>query len=583
MKYELQIDGMTCLACEKSVEQALAALPGVQQGTVSYATKRGHVTGDERVTPEALRRAVADAGYHATVDGDAGAAAAVVTAAHHPAVAPAYPAPRDTRAVTTSPAADDGSAADYDLLVIGTGGAGMAAAIRASELGVIAAIVEQADVVGGTCVNVGCIPSKNLIEAAHHYHAARSGFPGIAPCEPQLAWDAVLRQKRELVDSLRQQKYLDVLDAYEGITLLRGRAELTPETTSGTVAARIDDRTVRARKIVVATGTRPAMPPIPGLADVGALDSTTAMELERLPVSMLVVGAGAIGLELGQTFQRFGVRVVVVEALERILPTEDESVSTALTQALTAEGLELHTSTQVTRAERTTAGVRLEVRQGSLTGYLEAEQLLIATGRAPNTEALGLEALDVRTDRRGYVVVDEFMRTSNPRVFAAGDVTGGPGYVYVAALQGGIAAQTALADIVGEEPIAAEMTAVPRVTFTDPQVAAVGLTEAESREAGLAPQVTTLPIEYLPRAAVSYRRQGMIRLVSEAGTDRLLGAHIVAPNAGDIISEAVLAVRFGLTTRDLVSTLHPYLTWGEAIKLAAQTFTKDVAKLSCCA
>lgn len=583
MKYELQIEGMTCLACAKALEQALAALPGVQQGSVSYATQRGYVTGDERVTPEALRRAVAQAGYHATVHGDAGAAGTVVTDAHHPAVAPAYPAPRGTRTPATAPAEDDGAAADYDLLIIGTGGAGMAAAIRASELGVTAAIVEQGDVVGGTCVNVGCIPSKNLIEAAHHYHAARSGFPGIAPCEPQLAWDAVLRQKRELVQSLRQQKYLDVLEAYEGITLLRGRAELTSEGPGGPVTARIGDRMVRARKIVVATGTRAAMPPVPGLADVGALDSTTAMELERLPASMLVVGAGAIGLELGQTFQRFGVRVVVVEALERILPTEDVSVSTALAQALVAEGLEIQTGTQVTGFERTKAGVRLEVRQGSLTGYLEAEQLLVATGRAPNTEALGLEALDVRTDRRGYVVVDEFMRTSNPRVFAAGDVTGGPGYVYVAALQGGIAAQAALADIVGEEPIAAEMGAVPRVTFTDPQVAAVGLTEVEAREAGLTPQVTTLPVEYLPRAAVSYRRQGAIRLVSEAGTDRLLGAHIVAPNAGDMISEAVLAVRFGLTTRDLVSTLHPYLTWGEAIKLAAQTFTKDVAKLSCCA
>ena len=158
-------------------------------------------------------------------------------------------------------------------------------------MGVTTAIVEQADVVGGTCVNVGCIPSKNLIEAAHHYHAARSGFPGIAPCEPQLAWDAVLKQKRELVQSLRQQKYLDVLEAYAGITLLRGRAELTAGASSGAVAVRVGDRTVRARKVVVATGTRPAMPPIPGLADVGALDSTAAMELERLPASMLVVGA----------------------------------------------------------------------------------------------------------------------------------------------------------------------------------------------------------------------------------------------------------------------------------------------------
>jgi mercuric reductase len=245
--------------------------------------------------------------------------------------------------------------------------------------------------------------------------------------------------------------------------------------------------------------------------------------------------------------------------------------------------MELHTGARVTRVERTDAGVRLEIQQGSLVGHLEAEELLVATGRVPNIETLGLAAAGVHADGRGYIAVDAFMRTSNPRVFAAGDVTGGPGFVYVAALQGGVAAQAALAGSTGEAPIPADLGTVPRVTFTDPQVAAVGLTEAEARAAGRTPQDTSLPVEYLPRAAVSYRRQGAIKLVAEAGTDRLLGAHVVAPNAGDIISEAVLAVRFGLTTRDLVSTLHPYLTWGEALKLAAQTFTQDVAKLSCCA
>lgn len=473
--------------------------------------------------------------------------------------------------------------AEYDLLIIGSGGAGMAAAIRASELGATAAIVEGAGVIGGTCVNIGCIPSKNLIEAAHHYHAARRGFPGIAPCEPQLAWDAVQRQKREIVDGLRQQKYADVLSSYDGITLLRGHARVVSSDGGGVVAVRVGDRDVRARKVIIATGTRPAAPPITGLSDAKALDSTTVMELGRLPSSMIVLGGGAIGLELGQAFGRFGVKVIVVEALDRILPGEDPDISEALASALLAEGMELHTATRVERVERTATGVQLSVRQGSLDGTLEAEQLLVSTGRVPNTEDLGLEAAGVRTDRRGFVEVDEFMQTSNPRIFAAGDVTGGPGFVYVAALAGGIAAQAALADSSGEDAIAADLTTVPRVTFTDPQVAAVGMTEADARAAGITPQVTMLPVEHLPRAVVSHRLLGTIKLLSEPGTDRLLGAHVVAPNAGDMISEAVLAIRFGLTTRDIVSTLHPYLTWGEAMKLAAQTFTKDVAKLSCCA
>jgi mercuric reductase len=563
MKYELQIEGMTYLNCAKTLEHALASVPGVERAEVSYGSKHGTVVADDRVRPETLREAVAQAGHHASVVGHDTS----------PAIAPH---------VAASQVTSQSHGADYDLVIIGSGSAGMAAAIRASELGATAAIVESADVVGGTCVNVGCIPSKNLIEAAHHYHTARTGFPGIAPCEPQLAWDQVLRQKQELVESLRKEKYLDVLGAYGGITLLRGRAVLkTADDTS--VVVHVGERDVRARKVVIATGTRPAMPPISGLAESGALDSTSVMEVERLPASLLVVGGGAIGLELGQAFRRFGVRVVVVEALDRILPSEDPDISAALTGALVAEGVEVHTSTRVARVARTGDGVGVDVEQGSLHGYLEAEQLLVATGRVPNTEALGLDVAGVKTDGRGFIVVDEYMRTSNPRVFAAGDVTGSPQYVYVAALEGGIAAQAALSEIVDEEAIPADLGTVPRVTFTDPQVAAVGLTEAEARQSGLVPEVTSLPVAYLPRAAVSYRPRGTVKLIAEAGTDRLLGAHVVAVNAGDIIGEAVLAVRFGLRTRDLVSTLHPYLTWGEALKLAAQTFTKDVAKLSCCA
>ncbi|MGQ0712325.1 MAG: mercury(II) reductase [Gemmatimonadaceae bacterium] len=466
---------------------------------------------------------------------------------------------------------------DYDVLIIGTGGAGMAAAIRASELGATAAIVESADVVGGTCVNVGCIPSKYLIEAAQHYHSARSGFWGTAPCDPRLAWDDVLRRKRELVDTLRREKYLDVLEAYEGITLLRGHARLL-----GAGRVRVGERDTSARKVVIATGTRPVIPAIPGLAEAGALDSTTVMELERLPQSMIVIGGGSIGLELGQAFHRFGARVAVIEALDRIVPNEDPDVSVALAEALQAEGIELHTGVRITGVERGERGYRVRIEQGALTGELEAEQLLVATGRRASTENLGLDVAGVRLDRRGFIAVDGLMRTSNPDVFAAGDVTGGPGYVYVAALQGSVAAQAALADMSREEAIPIDLAAVPRVTFTDPQVAAVGLTEVEAREAGLSPQVTSLPVKFLPRAAVSDRERGVIKLVAEVGTDRLLGAHVVAPNAGDLIGEATLAVRFGLTTRDLVSTLHAYLTWGEGLKLAGQTFTTDVAKLSCC-
>ncbi len=558
MKVELRVEGMTCLSCARHVESALLDVPGVQQVRVDYATGRATVLVKDAVQERDLLDAVAGVGYRA--------------AAEPPAGSTSRPA------ATMAAGSDADSDADFDLLVIGTGGAGTAAAIRAAEIGARVAVVEGAEVVGGTCVNIGCIPSKYLIEAAHHVYTARSVFPGIAACDPQLAWAEVIRRKREIVDRLRQEKYLDVLASYPEITLLHGRARLTAP---GRVE--VSGREIRAARVVVATGTRPGMPPVPGLNEAGALDSTSVMELESLPGSMVVIGGGSIGLELGQAFARFGVKVVVLEVADRILIGEDPEISDVLADSLRAEGIEVHTGVQVTRVERDSQGFVVHMRDGSIAGQLRAEQLLVATGRIPNTEDLGLEAVGVETDVRGFIRVDEYMRTTSPRIFAGGDVTGGPGYVYVAALGGGIAAQAALEDRATEGAIAMDLSAVPRVVFTDPQVAAVGMSEGEAKAAGISAQVTTLPVSAMPRAVVSHRDRGVIKLVSEIGTDRLLGAHIVAPNAGDLIGEAVLAVRFGLTTRDVVSTLHAYLTWGEGLKLAAQTFTKDVAKLSCCA
>ena len=569
MKLEMQFEGMTCLECAKNLERALRSVSGVESAEVSYPQKRGTVQANESVSRETLLRVVEETGYGAEIVGDGADTTATVRESTRP---PARKNRRQGMGVSAP------SGFDYDLLIIGTGGAGTAAAIRASELGASVAIVEGAEVVGGTCVNVGCIPSKNLIEAAHHVHVARSGFPGIQPCNPQVVWKEVLRQKQEIVGTLRQEKYLDVLASYEGVTLIRGRAELL-----GNGKVRVGDAEVSARKVLIATGTSPAMPPIPGLREAGVLDSTTAMELEALPESLVVIGGGAIGLELGQSFARFGVRVIIVEALERIIPTEDPAVSEALTRALKGEGIEIHTGMRVTGVTREENGYALELQDGSVTGTLKSAQVLAATGRSANTTGIGLEAAGVELNPKGFISVDEFMRTSNPDVFAAGDVTGGPGYVYVAAYGGGIAAQAALSAVSGEEPIALDLSATPRVTFTDPQVAAVGLAEEEARAQGVRPKVTTLDISNLPRAVVSYRRAGLIKLVADPQTDRLLGAHVVAPNAGDLIGEAVLAIRFGLRVQEVVSTLHPYLTWAEGIKLAGQTFTKDVAKLSCCA
>jgi mercuric reductase len=321
------------------------------------------------------------------------------------------------------------------------------------------------------------------------------------------------------------------------------------------------------------------MLPISGLDQVGALDSTTAMELTALPRSMIVLGGSAVGLELGQTFARFGTKVTVVELMPRLLPNEDEAIAAALKGHLEAEGIEIHTGITTTRVERDGGRVVVHVKQGSLTGQLRAERILVAAGRSPNTRDMGLEEAGVTLTPKGFVRVDVTMRTSNPDVYAAGDVTGGPGYVYVAAAEGRVAAQNALS----KEQREFDLSVVPNVTFTAPQVGSVGLTEAKAREAGYNVQVTTLPMEHVPRALVSHDTRGLVKIIAEARSGKLLGVHAVAPNAGELLGEATLAIRFGLTARDLTGTLHPYLTWVESLKLAAQGFTSDVSKLSCCA
>lgn len=490
--------------------------------------------------------------------------------------------------------------ADFDLLVIGTGGAGVAAAIQGAELGARVGVVERGTI-GGTCVNVGCIPSKNLIEAAARYHAARTPFPGITPCDPSFAWREVMAQKRALVGELRRTRYVDVLASYPRVALLHGRARLVGtagESGSrgwGGIRIRIDAdageadaREVIARRVVIAAGTAPSPLPVPGIDEVDALDSTTAMELEELPASMIVVGGGAVGLELGQTFARFGVKVTVVERMPRLLPEEDAAISTALAGYLRAEGIEIHTATRTTRVQHDGSGVIVHVEEGTLAGELRAARLLVAAGRRPQTGDLGVEAVGVTLAPGGFVQVDATMRTSNPAIYAAGDVTGGPGYVYVAAAAGRVAAENAVTSLAStatpsDTPSTLDRSAIPSVTFTAPQVGSVGLTEARARALGLDVRTVTLRMDQVPRALASHDTRGFVTMVSDAATGKLLGVHALAPSAGELMSEATLAIRFGLTARDVAATLHPYLTWGESIRLAAQGFATDLSRLSCCA
>jgi mercuric reductase len=546
-RYRIAVEGMTCEACEQHVIGALRAA-GARQAAADFRRGVAIATVPEGLDAAGLTEAIRRAGYRPTT----------VQRLDAPLYEP-----------------DQEGDADYDLAIIGSGSAAFAAAIAARERGARVVMVEQGTV-GGTCVNIGCVPSKALLRAAEIYHlAGRHPFAGIETRAGRVDLAALVTQKDELVTALRREKYLDLVQAY-GWELRRGHAEFLDERTLA-----VDGEPLTARAYLIATGAAPSIPPIPGLAESGYLTSTTALALQELPVSMAVIGGNAIGLELGQAFARLGTRVTVLEVLDRIAPFEEPEVSAALAQALTDEGMTIVTDAHITRVERLPGRPerRIGFRINGAEHRLEADEVLVATGRRPNTAGLGLERAGIATDHRGAVVVDAALRTSNPRVWAAGDVTPAPQFVYLAAYQGRLAAENAL----GGAEQAMDLTALPRITFTSPSVAAVGLTEAAARAAGYTVKTSVLPLHAVARAVVNRDERGLFKLVAEADSGRILGVHVLAENAGEVIYAAELAVKFKLTVQDLTDTFGPYLTMAEGLKLAAQAFAKDVTKLSCCA
>jgi len=547
---------MTCDSCAVHVAKALRGVKGVAEAHVpGWASGRATVMADSGVGDEDITAAIKNAGYRAKVL---------------------------TRREATPPKPPEGwgRGADYNLVVIGTGGAGMAAAIKAAEMGRRVCIIEEGTV-GGTCVNIGCVPSKALIRAAKAYHTAgHHPFAGVHTRAEGLDWKKVIGQKDKLVGELRENKYFNVLASYgESIALMQGRARVGPD---GSVA--LDDgRSCKPGKVVVATGAKPWILPLGGIQDVEVLTSTTAMALPRQPRSLIVIGGRAVALELGQAFARFGTEVTILQRSSRLIPEHEPEIAELLTDYLREEGLNIYTGAKTLAIRQDNAEKVVAAEVNGKQREFRAEEVLMAVGRTPNTKGMGLEEAGVKLDKEGFIVVDDYMQTTNPNIYAAGDVTNSPKLVYVAAAGGGIAAENAL----NGNSRQLDLTVLPDVIFTDPQVATVGLTEAEAVEGGYDVKVANLPLAYVPRALTARDTRGLIRLVADRSSDRLLGAHILAAEAGEVIQTAALAVKFGrdhgFTVRDLREMLFPYLVQVEGLKLAAQAFEKDVAQLSCCA
>jgi mercuric reductase len=559
----IRINGMTCVSCADHVQEALQNVPGVRSAVVSYSASKAEIVVDDGVAHDTLTKSVAKLGYRATL---LDAPTAAKSGSLLDRTVSWFGEPNKS--------GNNGSGHPLHVAVIGSGGGAMAAALKAVELGARVTLIERSTI-GGTCVNVGCVPSKIMIRAAHIAHLRReSPFDaGIQSISPTIQRGKLLLQQQARVDELRHAKYENILDSNPGITVLHGDARFKNDRS---LTVRLNDgglREVAFDRCLIATGASPAIPEVPGLKDTPYWTSTEALASDMIPARLAVIGSSAVALELAQAFARLGSKVTIL-ARHTLLFRTDPAVGEALTAAFRAESIEVLEHTQAGHIAYADGQFVLTIGKGEV----RADNLLVATGRAPNTRGLAVENAGVAVNAQGAIVIDKGMHTSAPHIYAAGDCTDQPQFVYVAAAAG---TRAAINMTGGDATL--DLSAMPEVVFTDPQVATVGYSEAEARHKGIETDSRLLTLDNVPRALANFDTRGFIKLVTESTSGRLIGVQAVAPEAGELIQTAALAIRTRMTVEELADQLFPYLTMVEGLKLAAQTFSKDVKQLSCCA
>ena len=475
-------------------------------------------------------------------------------------------------------------AEEFDLVILGSGSTAFAAALRAAASGHTAAMTEMRTL-GGTCANRGCLPSKNLIEAAKIlYDAKNPRYPGLSPTSMSLDFRALIEQKDAVIEDYRGKKYQSILSNSQRIRVFEGAARF-----SGPHEVTVNGQVLSAARFLVATGTAPTVPEVPGLRDTPYLTSDLLtshedIELTELPASLIILGGGYIALELGQMFARFGTRVTILARGERILSAYEPEIAQSVADVFREEGITVHTKAKVSRVRGDERQVVVTLQVDGRQQELKAAKLLVATGRTPNTEHLGLDLPGVDLDERGFVKVNEELRTSAGHVYAAGDVigsyTGSQMATPVGAQDGGIAAENALNGKGGHK---VNHAVIPRAIFTDPQVGVVGLSDAEANARGYACDCRSIPMSLVPRAGAVRETRGVLKMVADRNTKKVLGVSMHGMNAAEVIHEAAMGLRFGASIDDFAHMLHVYPTMSEALKIAAISYTKDVSKMSCCA
>ena len=463
------------------------------------------------------------------------------------------------------------------VAIIGTGSGAFAAAIKSVEEGAAVTIIEGAEDIGGTCVNVGCVPSKIFIQAAYIAHLQGCHeFDGITLNTPAINRKAMLLQQQAWVEKLRYAKYESILENNAGISLVRGMAKFKD---AGTLIVTDNDNQqteIKADRVLIATGASATVPAIKGLKETPYWTSTAALQTQKIPEHLIVIGASVIALELAQAFSHLGSKVSVI-ARSQLLSKQEPEIGKALAGVFTEQGINVLLNTTIETVSYSDNEFTLQTSNGEITG----DQLLIATGRSAKTKYLNLEKVGVKTDKSGNIIIDEHMQTNVDNIYAAGDCTNQPQYVYVAAAAGTRAARNMTQN--KNERVSIDLSIIPSVVFTHPQAATVGLSEHQAIEKGIEVSSRQLDLENVPRALANMDTTGFIKLVADQKTETILGCQVVAESAGEVIQSASLAIKNEMTVTELADQLFPYLTMVEGLKLCAQTFNKDVSQLSCCA
>lgn len=459
----------------------------------------------------------------------------------------------------------------FDLIILGAGSAAFGAAMKADELGAKTAMIEQG-LLGGTCVNVGCLPTKHLLEVAKSFHSSNNAqFVGLKTAT-SMDFETVTSQKDQLIESLRDEKYAKVLDNLAKVTLIEGRARFVSKN-----QVEVKGETYEADRFIVATGSSTFIPPIDGIKDVDYLTNLEALSLKTKPKSMIILGGGPLGVEFAQMYVRFGTKVCLLQSALRLVIREEPELARLLQKYLELEGIEICNLVSVKSVRKEGNEKVLEAIVDGKAKVFRAEALLMATGRRSNTAGFGLELTGVKLNNRGEIIVNDEMQAAE-NVWSAGDVTGEPMLETVAAKEGSIAANNALSNSKRKM----DYTIVPHAVFTDPQLAGVGLTDEQAIERGIECSCNTIPMELVPKARAVKDTRGAIKMVIDNKTKRIIGVHILSPIAADLIHEATFILKANMTIYDVIDTLHVFPTLSESIKIAAQSFTRDISRMACC-